>query len=387
MAGAQRSSFFTLSPNPAAAPAAYAATWRAHASRRPASAPAGGRRPESAAAQAALLETRVAAMAEHRGVQQYQDDLDSEEQDQADEQILLEEELQPQESHMDAADEFQDLELQEQLEQLQKQQELEHQLLKLRQEQEQIFQQQRDVNRQLHRMQRPHPQRQELRKPPLQSRQRRPPEAKQSTGDLRIDGRSFTGAGSGNGLNRTASAPGLHSRPSASTAYPKMAAPEASPQKLSNSTASSHQRPGSAASSRHPVTASNLQRPASASALQRPASAGSQRCQAQVQRPASAGGNSSSSYTGGHQSLRDVHYESMRRQAEQRNERLRERELVREPWTAAPEGSSRPQPRRPWSAVSGYTGYRPLKDVEDCMVGCNLSRAGIEARRILLAAA
>eukprot|EP00930_Biecheleria_cincta_P049759 TRINITY_DN34961_c0_g1_i1.p1 TRINITY_DN34961_c0_g1~~TRINITY_DN34961_c0_g1_i1.p1 ORF type:complete len:388 (+),score=97.01 TRINITY_DN34961_c0_g1_i1:98-1261(+) len=387
MAGAQRSSFFMLCPNPAAAPAAYAATWRAHAARRPASAPAGGRRPESAAAQAALLETRVAAMAAQREVQQYQDDLDSEEQDHADVQILLEEELQHQESHMDAADEFQEQELQQQLEQLQKQQELEQKLLKLRQQQEQILQQQRDVNRQIHRMQHPHPQRQQLRKPPLQSRQRRPPEAKHSMGDLRIDGKCLTGAGAGNGLNRTASASSVNRKPSSSTGYPKTAAPDASPQKSSNSTAGSRQRPASAGSLRHPVTASDLQRPASASALHRPASAGSQRCPAQMQRPATAGGNSYSSYAGGHQSLRDVHYESMRRQAEQRNERLRERELAREPWTAAPEEGSRPQPRRPWSAVSGYTGYRPLKDVEDCMVGCNLARAGMEARRILLAAA
>lgn len=374
--------FFMLAPNPAAAPSAYAATWRASAARRPASAPAGGRRPDSAAAHATFLEPRVAAVAAQREVQQYQDDLDSEGQDQHDEQILLEEELQARESHMDAGDEFQEQELQQQLEELQKQQALEQQLLKLRQQQEQIDQQQRELNRQLHRMQRRTPQPQ-LRKPPLQSRQRRPPpETKQSMGDLRIDGKKFTGTGAGNGPNRSASASGLHRKANASPGCPKMAAPESSPPK-SNNADGMRQRPASAGSCRHP---NGLQRPASAGNLQRPASAGSQRCSAQMQRPASAGGMSSGGYSGGHQSLRDVHYESMRRQAEHRNEKLRERELAREPWTASRDEGSRPQPRRPWSAISGYTGYRPLKEVEDCMVGCNLARAGMEARRILLAA-
>lgn len=75
-------------------------------------------------------------------------------------------------------------------------------------------------------------------------------------------------------------------------------------------------------------------------------------------------------------SLRDLHYESMRRQAAQRLELLKQREIQREPWT---HGGSRPS--RPWSAIPGYTGYRPHME-EDSMVGCNWSRASLQCIRL-----
>lgn len=74
--------------------------------------------------------------------------------------------------------------------------------------------------------------------------------------------------------------------------------------------------------------------------------------------------------------LRDLHYESMRRQAAQRLELLKQREIQREPWT---HGGSRPS--RPWSAIPGYTGYRPHME-EDSMVGCNWSRASLQCIRL-----
>ncbi|OLP79805.1 hypothetical protein AK812_SmicGene39865 [Symbiodinium microadriaticum] len=57
-----------------------------------------------------------------------------------------------------------------------------------------------------------------------------------------------------------------------------------------------------------------------------------------------------------HTSLRDLHYERMRQQAEERLAILRQREVQREPWTAPDAG--RHLPRRPWSAIPGYTGFR-----------------------------
>mmetsp|Transcript_40643 Transcript_40643/g.63848 ORF Transcript_40643/g.63848 Transcript_40643/m.63848 type:complete len:337 (+) Transcript_40643:36-1046(+) len=75
-------------------------------------------------------------------------------------------------------------------------------------------------------------------------------------------------------------------------------------------------------------------------------------------------------------SLRDLHYDSMRRQAAQRLELLKQREIQREPWT---HGGSRPS--RPWSAIPGYTGYRPHME-EDSLVGCNWSRASLQCIRL-----
>ena len=75
-------------------------------------------------------------------------------------------------------------------------------------------------------------------------------------------------------------------------------------------------------------------------------------------------------------SLRDVHYESMRRQAAERLDLLKQREIQREPWT---HGGSRPA--RPWSAIPGYTGYRPHRE-EDSMVGRNWSQASLQCIRL-----
>jgi len=399
-----------LTPNPAAAPAAYAATMRAHASRRPQSAPAGGRRPQSATEQAALLEARAAALEAQRREQEearrqeQEREWEQEEQEEY-EPVVMEEEFQHQARFADEPD-LQHEDLEQQLEQLQKQKELEDQLLRLRQQEEQLLREQQEVRQRLRTFQRPQQQQQRpsLRRPPQKPRHGKQP--RQQATDLRVDGKSFGGSG----VHRSASAGGIQRPTSASSAsgQSNQKVPE-SPQKAATSSmqrpvSAGSQRPSSAGSQR-PVSASHprspsgsgLQRPASAGSfrpanatspgypgghLQRPTSAASQGCPGgHLQRPASAGAS-----PGGHQSLRDVHYESMRRIAEQRNEKLRERELNREPWTAPPDEGSRQQPRRPWSAISGYTGYRPLKDVEECMVGCNLQRSGFEARRILAAA-
>ncbi|CAE7541527.1 unnamed protein product, partial [Symbiodinium sp. CCMP2456] len=55
--------------------------------------------------------------------------------------------------------------------------------------------------------------------------------------------------------------------------------------------------------------------------------------------------------------------ERMRQQAEERLAILRQREVQREPWTAPDAG--RHLPRRPWSAIPGYTGFRPRQE-EGC---------------------
>lgn len=380
-----------LTPNPAAAPAAYAATMRAHASRRPQSAPAGGRRPQSATEQAALLEARAAALEAQRREQEVQRREQELEQCEPEhyEQVLMEEDSENQVRYVDET-ELQHEELEQQLAELQKQKELEDQLARLHQQEQQLLREQQEVKQRLRTFQRPQQQqRPSLRRPPHKPRHGKQP--RQQPSDLRIDGKSFN---IGSGANRSTSAGGIQRPASAASSTSATGHNQKPPESPQTAASPSLQRPASAGSQR-PASASYPRTP-SAGGLQRPASAGALRPAAsgypgQLQRPSSASacpvGQRGGSSPGGHQSLRDVHYESMRRQAEQRNEKLRERELNREPWTAAPDEGSRPQPRRPWSAISGYTGYRPLKDVEGCMVGCNLQRTGFEARRILAAAA
>lgn len=184
---------------------------------------------------------------------------------------------------------------------------------------------------------------------PLASKPRSQTASKVSPAELRIDGKAFGGL---------------------SNPHPG-APPSSSPQPQS-----SGHRPSSAHG--HLPFSPALGR-------MRPQSAGSN-----MQRSTSCTGMPKHSAPGSRRSavnLRDAHYESMRRTAQKRNEEVSERERLREPWAATlTEGKERPLPRRPFSAIPGYTGFQPFRE-EECMIGCNLSRSGVEARRLLLAAA
>eukprot|EP00913_Durusdinium_trenchii_P009464 g8895.t1 len=135
-------------------------------------------------------------------------------------------------------------------------------------------------------------------------------------------------------------------------------------------------------------------RPASSPAIRRSSSA----AERGVQQWPPRGGSS------GRMSLRDLHYESMRRQAAARQEPhadlrksarsrdvratsrarsrrrgedlVQQREIVRKPWT---HGGSRPA--RPWSAIPGYTGHRPRMEEED-FVGHNWHKASLQCIRL-----
>lgn len=107
-------------------------------------------------------------------------------------------------------------------------------------------------------------------------------------------------------------------------------------------------------------------RPASSPAIRRSSSA----AERGVQQWPPRGGSS------GRMSLRDLHYESMRRQAAARQDLVQQREIVRKPWT---HGGSRPA--RPWSAIPGYTGHRPRMEEED-FVGHNWHKASLQCIRL-----
>ncbi|CAE8621921.1 unnamed protein product, partial [Polarella glacialis] len=100
-----------------------------------------------------------------------------------------------------------------------------------------------------------------------------------------------------------------------------------------------------------------------------------------LQRPQSAGSSRSFTPAPG---LKDFHYEAMKKAASTRQELMRETELQREPWTAPTAEGGRNLPRRPFSAIVGYTGFRPRKE-DNRMVGRGKARSCLEARRIMAA--
>jgi len=222
-------------------------------------------------------------------------------------------------------DDMAEEELQQQVEELRKKQELEEKLSKLRRQQEELERERREVQDLLRGFAQGagghHPRRARGARRVSQPRQA-------SALDLRIDGKSLSSA---TPSQRSAAS----TRPS--TAAPSFSARPAAPVQRSASCSSSHFR------------------------------------------EAERGMEKKSTK---HTSLRDLHYERMRQQAEERLAILRQREVQREPWTAPDAG--RHLPRRPWSAIPGYTGFRPRQE-EGCIVGCNLPRAGLEARRLLSA--